>query len=102
MPDLTRRDMVSELIPYLQTIQQRLGYIPHEAVTWLADNLKLSEQDVYGVATFYNNFRFTPPGDHDIKMCMGTACFVKGGDKLLTATKSRLGIEPGETTSKGR
>ncbi|MHA1935384.1 MAG: NADH-quinone oxidoreductase subunit NuoE family protein [Candidatus Thorarchaeota archaeon] len=98
MSDASRKELVSELIPYLQTIQQRLGYIPKKAVTWLADELRLSEQDVYGVATFYKNFRFFPPGKHEVKMCMGTACYVQGGERLLTATIGRLGIEPGETT----
>jgi NADH-quinone oxidoreductase subunit E len=98
MQEPSRKDLESELISLLQTIQQRLGYIPEKAITWLANHLHLSEQDVYGVATFYTNFRFNPPGEHEVKMCMGTACFVQGGERLLTATRERLGIEPGETS----
>ncbi|MHA1961253.1 MAG: NADH-quinone oxidoreductase subunit NuoE [Candidatus Thorarchaeota archaeon] len=98
MQEPSRKDLESELISLLQTIQQRIGYIPEKAVTWLANILHLSEQDVYGVATFYTNFRFNPPGEHEVKMCMGTACFVQGGERLLTATRERLGIEPGETS----
>ncbi|MHA2379242.1 MAG: NADH-quinone oxidoreductase subunit NuoE family protein [Candidatus Thorarchaeota archaeon] len=98
MLETSREALVSELIPYLQEIQLRLGYIPREAIQWLADEMHLSEQDVYGVATFYKNFRFSPPGKHQVKMCMGTACFVQGGENLLAATTERLGISPGETT----
>ena len=102
MLEPSREALVSELIPHLQKIQVRLGYIPHEAIRWLAEEMHLSEQDVYGVATFYKNFRFSPPGKHQVKMCMGTACFVQGGEKLLSATTERLGIEPGETTEDQR
>jgi NADH:ubiquinone oxidoreductase subunit E len=79
MLEASREAIVSELISSLQKIQLRLGYIPQEAIQWLAEEMHLSEQDVYGVATFYKNFRFTPPGKHQLKMCMGTACFVQGG-----------------------
>ena len=102
MLEPSQEALVSELIPHLQEIQVRLGYIPHEAIQWLAEEMHLSEQDVYGVATFYKNFRFTPPGKHQVKMCMGTACFVQGGEKLLSATTERLGIEPGETSADQR
>ena len=102
MLEPSREALVSELISSLQKIQQRLGYIPQEAVQKLAEEMHLSEQDVYGVATFYNDFRFTPPGKHQVKMCMGTACFVQGGESLLSATTERLGVNPGETTEDGR
>ncbi len=98
MLEPSREILVSELITMLQRIQQKLGYIPKEAVQWLAEEMHISEQEVYGVATFYKNFRFSPPGKHQVKMCMGTACFVQGGEKLLSATVERLGISPGETT----
>ena len=102
MSDAHRKELVSELIPYLQNIQQRLGYISQKAVRWLANELRLSEQDVYGVATFYNNFRFNPPGKHEVKVCLGTACHVGGGEKLLDTLSERLGIQHGETTSDER
>jgi NADH-quinone oxidoreductase subunit E len=54
------------------------------------------------VASFYNNFRFTPPGKHHLRICLGTACHVQGGDRLLAATSEKLGIKPGDTTSDGR
>jgi len=102
MLEPSREALVSEIISSLQKIQLRLGYIPQEAIQWLAEEMHLSEQDVYGVATFYKNFRFTPPGKHQVKMCMGTASFVQGGESLLSATTERLGVEPGETTEDGR
>ncbi len=102
MLEPSREILVSELVTMLQRIQQKLGYIPKEAVQWLAEEMHISEQEVYGVATFYKNFRFSPPGKHQVKMCMGTACFVQGGEKLLSATVERLGISPGETTPEDR
>ena len=102
MQDLSRADLAEQVIPSLQEIQERLGYIPREAITWLADKLHLSEQEIYGVASFYNNFRFTPPGKHHLRICLGTACHVQGGDRLLAATSVKLGIKPGDTTSDGR
>jgi NADH-quinone oxidoreductase subunit E len=68
MQDLSRADLAEQVIPSLQEIQERLGYIPRETITWLADKLHLSEQEIYGVASFYNNFRFTPPGKHHLRI----------------------------------
>ena len=63
-----------QLIPLLQLIQARLGYLPPEALSLVADHLDVPLADVYGVATFYNQFRFNPPGRYPIKVCLGTAC----------------------------
>ncbi len=101
MQGLSRADLAEQVIPSLQEIQERLGYIPREAITWLADKFHLSEQEIYGVASFYSNFRFTPPGKHHLRICLGTACHLQGGDRLLAATSERLGIKPGETTPDG-
>jgi len=87
------------LIPVLQMIQDTLGYLPPEAIAVVADYLDLTESDVYGVATFYNQFRFNPPGKNPIKVCLGTACHVKGGDIILENFERKLEIEEGETTS---
>jgi len=89
----------ANLIPSLQRIQARFGYLPSEAMIELALFLGIPEIDVYGVATFYNQFRLTPPGKHSIRVCMGTACHVKGGHIALAAWERRLKIGPGETTS---
>jgi NADH-quinone oxidoreductase subunit E len=86
------------LIPLLQKIQEALGYLPSQAMLEVAQFLNIPDIDVYSVATFYNQFRLTPPGKHSIRVCMGTACHVKGGHITLAAWKRRLKIEPGETT----
>jgi NADH-quinone oxidoreductase subunit E len=93
-----RVELQAKVIPTLQKIQERLGYIPPQSITWLADSLRLSEQEIYGIASFYNDFKFIPPGKHKLRICLGTACHVGGGDRLLTATREKLGIDPGETT----
>ncbi len=102
MPSSSRAELAGQLIPMLQEVQERLGYIAPEAVDWISDQLKLSKQEIYGVATFYNHFRLNPPGKHEIKVCLGTACHVQGNEKLLDTIRERLGIDPGETTLDGR
>jgi NADH-quinone oxidoreductase subunit E len=89
----------ANLIPILQQIQSELGYLPLEAMLEVALFLSIPEVDVYSVATFYNQFRLTPPGKHSIKVCMGTACHIKGGHIALAAWQRRLNIGPGETTA---
>jgi NADH-quinone oxidoreductase subunit E len=86
------------LIPILQQIQEALGYLPSHAMVEAARFLNIPEIDVYSVVTFYNQFRLTPPGKHSIRVCMGTACHVKGGHITLEAWQRRLKIGPGETT----
>ena len=82
----------------MQKIQEELGYLPPDAMLEVARFLNIPEIDVYSVATFYNQFRLTPPGKHSIRVCMGTACHVKGGHITLAAWQRRLKIGPGETT----
>ena len=86
------------LIPILQKIQEELGYLPPYVMLEVARFLDIPEIDVYSVATFYNQFRLTPPGKHSIRVCMGTACHVKGGHITLAAWQRRLKIGPGETS----
>lgn len=86
------------LIPILQEVQNRLGYLPKEAMQQIAENMKIPEIDVYGVGTFYNQFRLNPPGKHQIKVCMGTACHMMGGHIILDSFERRLNIKEGETT----
>ena len=95
---LSSTKLAAELITCLQEIQERLGYISPQAITWLADKLHLSEQEVYGVASFYNDFRFSPPGKHQLRICLGTACHVKGAGNILSTLEDYLGIKRGETT----
>ena len=92
----------SNLIPILQQVQSDQGYISPEAVTTISDHLHLSKSKIFGVASFYSQFKFNPPGRHSIKICLGTACHVQGGDFLLAALESEIGIRPGETTADGR
>ncbi len=86
------------LIPILQMVQETLKYLPSEAIKLVAEHLQILECEVYGVATFYNQFRFHPPGKHPIKVCLGTACHVRGGDIILENFERKLGIHYGETT----
>jgi NADH-quinone oxidoreductase subunit E len=88
-----------ELIPVLQMIQKRYSYLPAGTIKLAADYLNINPVEVYGVATFYNQFKFSPPGKHQIKVCLGTACHVKGGEIILERFERHLGIKEGETTS---
>jgi len=86
------------LIPILQMIQERHSYLAPEAINIVAEHLNIAACEVYGVATFYNQFRFHPPGKHQIKVCLGTACYVKGGEIILENFRRKLEIREGETT----
>jgi NADH-quinone oxidoreductase subunit E len=86
------------LIPILQQIQGGFGYLPREAMLEVSQSLGVPEMDVYSVVTFYNQFRLSPPGKHSVRVCLGTACHVKGGYIILDAWKRRLGIDRRETT----
>ena len=90
------------LIQILQDVQRTEGYIPVEALESISNHLWMSRSEVFGVASFYSQFKFNPPGRHSIKICLGTACHVQGGDFLLNALKSEIGIGPDETTEDGR
>ena len=87
-----------KLIPILQDIQAKFGYLPREAMLEAASFLDAPDSEVYSVATFYNQFRFVPPGKHQIKVCLGTACQVKGGKIILDSWQRELDIKEGETT----
>ena len=89
------------LIPILQEVQEVCGYLSPDAVTQIGRFLQLPTSKVYGVATFYNQFRFQPQGKYHIQVCRGTACHVKGSAALLAALKRDLKIEAGQTTRDG-
>jgi len=95
-----RKERVS-LVPILQDVQAKFGYLPREAMLEIAFYLGVPASAVYGVATFYNQFRFTPLGRHPIKVCLGTACHMRGGQLVLGALERELGIKVGEITSDG-
>jgi len=86
------------LIPLLQEVQERFGYLPEESMQEIADFLQLSNSTVYAVSTFYAQFKFTPTGKRTVKVCRGTACHVRGGAQVLREVEKQLGIKPGETT----
>ena len=87
------------LINCLHKAQTIFGYIPQEVQILIAEKLRLNLSDVYGVISFYSFFTTTPPGKCKISVCLGTACFVKGADKILQEFEKQLGIKDGETTS---
>jgi len=91
-----------DLIPILQGIQGNLGYLSEEAIREVSHFLRISENHIFGVASFYSQFRFSAPGRNSIKVCLGTACHVRGGEILSHQIERDLGILPGETTADRR
>jgi len=91
-----------ELITLLQFFQRKQGYISEASVAHIARFLQISESHIFGVASFYTQFRFEAPGEHTIRVCLGTACHVLGGEQLSQEIQSYLGINPGETTADRR
>ena len=89
------------LIPILQEIQESQGFLSRQAVIEVSRHLGLPASKIYGVATFYNQFRFQATGRYHIQLCRGTACHVKGSANVLEMTKKLLSIEPGQTTRDG-
>jgi len=88
----------SELIPILQEAQERFRYLPAEAMREISRFLRVPESAVFGVTTFYAQFKLTPSGRRIVKVCRGTACHVRGGARILREVERRLDIKPGETT----
>ena len=94
-----RRD---QLIPILQDVQNQMGFLSRDAVIQIGRHLNLPSSKIYGVATFYNQFRFQPLGKYHIQVCRGTACHVKGSANVLKALERELKIEPGDTSKDGQ
>ncbi len=88
-----------DLIHILHKVQAEYGYIPGPVIQNVAEHLRISENDVYGVITFYKAFRLQPPGRYTVTVCQGTSCHVRGGAGVFAEIKDELGIGPGETTS---
>lgn len=91
-------DGSGSLIPLLQDVQEEFGYIPREAILGISERTGVSTSEVFGVLTFYAQFRLTPQGRNIIKVCRGTACHVRGGVGVRKALERNLGIEAGQTT----
>ena len=89
------------LIQMLNEVQEHYGYVPTNAQRFLSEFLKISMAEVYGVVTFYSRFTLKPKGKYNIAVCLGTACYVKGSQKIMDRLKERLKIESGETTEDG-
>jgi NADH-quinone oxidoreductase subunit E len=87
------------LINALLAMQERFGYLPKSGIRQIAQRMGRTPADAFGVATFYNHFRFVPPGRHAIKVCMGTACHIKQASKVLEHFERSLGIGPGGVTA---
>jgi NADH-quinone oxidoreductase subunit E len=87
-----------DLIPILQRVQDACGYLSRDAVIRIGEHLRLPSSKIYGVATFYNQFRFQPRGKYHIQVCRGTACHVKGSLKNLEMVMKVLNLKPGQTS----
>ena len=92
----------ASLIPVLQDIQDSFGYLPEAAIDRLSELSDISANEIYGVATFYTQFRFDPPGEHTIRVCQGTACHVRQGLQILNEVEQQLDIKAGQTTADGK
>ncbi len=95
------KNVPGALLPVLHEAQEIYGYLPIEVQQMVADGLGVSLSEVFGVATFYSRFSLTPKGKHKISVCLGTACYVKGSDKILAEIENQLGIKSGECTPDG-
>lgn len=91
-------DQKGAIIPVLQKTQEKLGYLSEDAISQIAEMLKMSENEIFGVATFYAQFRFTPPGKHAVHVCLGTACHVRGGAAIMESVERELDVQSGGTT----
>lgn len=91
-----------DLIPILQDVQRTVGWLSPDAIDRIAKHLSISRSNVYGVATFYAQFRFKPIGRYHVKVCCGTACHVRGADRILERLEEDLEIEGGATTEDGK
>lgn len=92
----------NQLIGILNDIQEKYGYIPKQAQLVISEELKIPMAEIYGVITFYSRFTLAPKGKYNLSICLGTACYVKGSQKLLDRAKERLNIEPGQVTLDGK
>src|ERR1041384_7284394 len=103
MPDFQMFSrQLQQLIPILQYCQDQSGYISSATVDQIAQYLGVSEAHVYGVASFYTQFRFTKPGEHRVRICLGTACHVQGAELLSEEIQKTVGIRPGEISADGK
>ncbi len=98
----TYKQEKDNLIQILNEVQEYYGYVPEKAQLAISEYLSIPMAEIYGVITFYSRFTLKPKGKYHIAVCLGTACFVKGSEKILDRAKERLGIDVGETTKDGK
>ncbi len=98
----TYKQEKDNLIQILNEVQEYYGYVPEKAQVAISEYLSIPMAEIYGVITFYSRFTLKPKGKYHIAVCLGTACFVKGSEKILDRAKERLGIDVGETTKDGK
>lgn len=99
-PDI--RDRRMSLLPLLKKVHEAEGHLSRTSVALLARRLGISENEIFGVASFYPQFRFTPPGEYHIQVCLGNACHVAGAANFMEAMKLERGLAPGRTSDNGR
>ena len=90
------------LIETLHTVQSSFGYLDDDAIRFVAQSLRVPLSQAYGVVTFYHYFSLKPPGEHTMTLCTGTACYIKGTDKLVSAAEKHLALKAGQTTKNGK
>ncbi|CCC57853.1 MULTISPECIES: NADH-quinone oxidoreductase subunit NuoE [Caloramator] len=96
------KDVKGGLIPVLHQIQNIYGYLPEDVLKIVSQELNVPMSEIYGVASFYSYFSLEPKGEHIIRVCLGTACYVKGAQGLIDRLSKELGIEVGKTTADGK
>ncbi len=97
----SKKNIEGSLLQVMQEAQNIYGYLPLEVQTMIAEGMGVSAEEVYGVATFYSQFALSPKGKYNISVCLGTACYVKGSQKVIDRISEVLGIQPGECTPDG-
>jgi formate dehydrogenase subunit gamma len=96
------RGVAGATLPILHKVQEALGYVPDSALPIIANGLNISRAEMYGVVTFYHDFRREPPGRHVVKLCRAEACQAVGGREVADRLQKRLGLDFGETSADGR
>ncbi len=101
MDVISRNEDVNRIVPLLNSIQEEVGYIPEEGLKEVSRKLNIPLSQAYSVVRFFTDFSLRPTGKYKIEVCSGTACHVKGAEKILDQLSRKLGIEEGETTDDG-
>ena len=96
------KDQPGSLMPIMQKAQEIYGYLPIEVQTMISDATGTPLEKIYGVATFYSQFSLQPKGEYLVSVCLGTACYVKGSQKIIDKLSEELKIQPGDTTDDGK